>query len=255
MSKDGNFQVLAKDLKSAIHLWPTEEFVYVSESNGKIWKIAQNGSKKLVVESGNIIMDLAVNADMIYWIEELTDQNSTVFGIKEGSTPKPIVEGLLIPYDITVQDGKVFWNEIFVKPTKETFAEFTAIWSYDDHNPKPIMEFQNTSPVSVILKEPSYGPYLITGNYLVLVNNTNDESTIQMLEIYGVNRYDIGTLNYDAKYIRADGNTLYVIGKDKAGFMMDRYDLPVTVPEFPFVFLVAIIASTSVIILQKFSQS
>ncbi len=52
MSKhDGNVTILAKDFRSAIHISLENNAIYVSESNGKIWKINFDGYKKTSYQS------------------------------------------------------------------------------------------------------------------------------------------------------------------------------------------------------------
>lgn len=257
MSKnDGSFLVLTEHLKSSIHLSVENDFVYVSESNGNIWKISKNsGSKELIIRANEIIMDLATHGDRIYWIEELSDQNSNVLTL-ENSQPKIIAKNLKIPYDLTIQNDTLYWNEILVKPHQAGFSEFTAIKSYNGKT-TTLIEFQNTSPVSIALNEPHYGPYFVFDDYLFLVNNTNDDSTIHMINLHNSTKYDIGVISdYDAKYLRADETALFVIGKNENGFVIDRHSLPITVPEFPSIMLFILpVAITSAFILLRFSHN
>jgi hypothetical protein len=255
MSKsDGKIVFLAKNLRSSTHISVERNAIYASESDGKIWKINFDGSKKLLAKTQNIVMDLTSKADVVYWIEEVSDQNNTIFAVQEGSVPRIMDSNLMIPYDLTIQNGDLYWNEIQVLSTKDTFSDFTLIKTIKDSKTKTVMEFQNTSPISKRLRTSNYGPYLVYKDNLFLVNNTNNDSVIHMLGLYNSTKYDIATIpDYDAKYLRTDGNSLYVIGKNDNGFVIGRYTLPIKVPEFPsFLLLIMMIALTSVIILQRF---
>lgn len=251
---NGSLFLLTKHLKSSIHLSVEDDFIYVSESSGNIWRISKdNGSKELAIRANEIVMDLATNRDQIYWIEELSDQNNNILTLDNGQS-KIIVKNLKIPYDLTIQKDTLYWNEIQVKSHQAGFSEFTAIRSFDNKD-STLMEFQNTSPISITTNEAHYRPYLVFDDYLFLVNNTNDKSTIHMINLHNFTKYNIGTLNYDAKYLRTDGKTLFVIGKNQDGFVIDRFTLPVVVPEFPNSLPVTTaIALISTIILSRFWQ-
>ncbi|MGQ0772009.1 MAG: hypothetical protein ACT4NT_04480 [Nitrososphaerota archaeon] len=255
--KDGSFSVLAKDLRSSIHISLDGDSLYVSESTGKIWKINhQDGSKKLAVHANEIIMDVISKDDTLYWIEEIAEQNSSVLTLGEKSSPTTVAKNLQIPYDLTVQNGRLYWSEIQVKAVEGNFAEVTSIKSYDGKT-ATLMEFHNTSPVSIALNQANYGPYLVIDDYLFLVNNTNDKSVIHMLNLYNSTKYDVGIIaGYDAKYLRSDGVSLLVVGKNENGFVIDKYPLPIKVPEFPVVFLAVLsFGFASVLILQRFWRS
>jgi hypothetical protein len=253
--KDGSVIVLAKDLKSSVHISLGDDSLYVSESSGNIWKISKHGAKELVVKANEIIMDLTTDEDSIYWIEEVSDQSSNILTL-EGSMPKVIAEDLKIPYDLTVQKGTLYWSEIDIRPKGGAFSEVTSIKSHDT-NVSTLIEFQNTSPVSAALGEPGYGPYLVYDDYVFVVNNTDADSVIHMLNLYNSTKYDVGTISgYDAKYLRSDGSSLFVVGKNNAGFVIERYNLPVRVPEFPAVLLGIVSASfAGAIILQRFARN
>ena len=254
--KDGTTLILSENLKSAIHLSIEGDFIYISESSGNIWKISKNdGSKELVIKANELIMDLAINEGKVYWIEELADQNNNILALENGKS-RIIAEKLKVPYDLTVQKDILYWNEIQVKPHIAGFSEFTSIGSYNNkHN--TIMEFQNTSPISVASGESHYKPYLVFDDYLFLVNNTRDEAVIHMINLYNSTKYDVGVISgYDAKYLRTDGQSLFVIGINQDGFIIDRHSLPMVVPEFPNVILAIMpIALISAVILSRFSHS
>ncbi len=263
---DQSITILAKDLRSAIHISLESDSIYVSESNGKIWQVglddsigkiwevSLDDSKRLVTQANEIIMDITSKDGVIYWIEEISDQNNNILTIDQGYSPKVIAKNLAIPYDLTVQNDRLYWNEIYVKTTKGAFAEFTAIKSYSGDKVETLMEFQNTSPTSKILNEAHYGPYLVFDDYLFLVNNTNNDSVIHMMNMYNSTKYDIGVISdYDAKYLRTDGDSLFVIGKNKDGFVIDKYPIPIKVPEFPTMLLAVMSLSfMSIFILQRF---
>lgn len=255
--KDGIFDILAKDMRSSIHISLEGDSLYVSESTGKIWKVNhQDGSKKLAVQANEIVMDVVSKDDTLYWIEEIAEQNSGILALGRESGHTTIANNLQIPYDLTVQNGKLYWSEIQVKAVEGNYAEVTAIKSYDSKT-DTLMEFHNTSPVSVALNQANYGPYLVFDNYLFLVNNTNDESVIHMLNLYNSTKYDIGAISdYDAKYLRTDGSSLFVVGKNENGFVIEKHPLPIKVPEFPAVlFAVMSVSFASVFILQRFWHS
>lgn len=255
--KDGSVITLTKDLKSSVHISLENDELYISESSGNIWKVDQHdGSKNLVTQANEIIMDISSEGNNIYWIEELADQNSSILSMEKGSNPKIIAKNLQIPYDLTVQNGKLYWNEIQVKAVDGSFAEVTAIKSYDGQI-STLMEFQNTSPVAILVKEKHYNPYLVFDDYLFLVNNTSDDSVIHMINIYNSTKYDIGVIsNYDSKYLRTDGSSLFIVGKNKDGFVIETHPLPIKVPEFPAALLVALpLAFSLPVILQRFWRS
>jgi hypothetical protein len=250
--KDGSLTVLAKQLKSSIHLSIDGDFVVVSESNGNIWRISKtDGSRDLVIKANEIIMDMVATDGKIYWIEELSDQNSNILTL-ENTQPKIIAKNLKIPYDLTIQKNTLYWNEVQIKSNENGFSEFTTIKSYNDDS--IFMEFQNTTPISAALNEPSYDPYLIFDDYLFLVNNTNNDSVIHMVNLHNSTKYDVGVVSdYDAEYLRTDGKTLFVIGKNQDGFVIDKHTLPITVPEFPAVLSsVMFIALGTTVILSRF---
>lgn len=250
---DGSMSILAKHLKSSIHVSVERDFVYVSESNGNIWQISKNNnSKKLLIKANEIVMDIATNGDKIYWIEELSDQNNNILTLKD-SKPTTIAKDLKIPYDLTVQKNTLYWNEIRVEQEQNSFVETTAIKSYESIE-STLMEFQNTSPISIALNEVHYKPYLVFDDYLFLVNNTETNSVIHMINLHNSTKYDIGVISdYEAKYLRTDGKSLFVIGANQEGFVIDRHTLPIVVPEFPNSILAILpIALVSTVILTRF---
>src|SRR3990167_5897599 len=175
---DGIYQKIVKNLKSAVHI-SVEDSLFVSESNGKIWKISLDGkSRHLLAESENIIMDIASNGDEVYWIEEIEDMNNRIMRVKDGSVETLAVD-LKIPYDLGVHDDILHWNEIQVTPERGAFAEFTVIKKYQESRVAIIDEYENTSPVS-LSHVPHYGPYLQYGRYIFVVNNTKSSSEIHL---------------------------------------------------------------------------
>lgn len=231
MSKsDGSYQKIIKDLKSAIHI-SIGDFLFVSESNGKIWKISLDGkSRHLLAESKNIIMDIASNGDEVYWIEEIQDMNNQIMRVKDGNIDTLAID-LKIPYDLGVYDDVLHWNEIQIGSERGAFAEFTVIKRYHNNNVVIIDEYENTSPISVSTS-PHYGPYLQYGNYLFVVNNTNINSVIHLIDTDSKTKFDIASVDYTTRYLRTNSNDLYVIGQNNNGFIIEKFPLPVAIPEF-----------------------
>ncbi|MFB5628984.1 MAG: hypothetical protein ACE5RR_03530 [Nitrosarchaeum sp.] len=233
--KDGSYQKIVKNLKSAVHI-SVGDSLFVSESNGKIWKISLDGkSRNLLAERGNIIMDITSNNNEVYWIEEIEDMNNQIMRLKDGIV-EPLVLDLKIPYDLGVYDDVLHWNEIQIRPERGGFAEFTAIKKYQDNDQVLIDEYENTSPVSVSTS-PHYGPYLQYGSYLFVVNNTNTSSVIHLIETNSNTKIDVVSVDYKIRYLRTDSNNLYVIGQNNDGFIIEKVPLSVSIPEFSSVIL------------------
>ncbi|MEK6909659.1 MAG: hypothetical protein AABW61_01120 [Candidatus Aenigmatarchaeota archaeon] len=252
MSKsDGSYQKIIKDLKSAAHI-SIGDSLFVSESNGKIWKISLDGkSRHLLTESQNIIMDIVSNGDEVYWIEEIEDMNNKIMRIKDGNI-ETLATDLKIPYDLGVYDNILHWNEIQVKPERGAFAEFTVIKRYQENSVVIIDEYENTSPVSVP-HIPHYGPYLQYGSYIFVVNNTKSSPEIHLIETNSKTKFDIVSVDYNIRYLRADDNNLYVIGQNNNGFMIEKFPLPVAIPEFSsmLVFTTSVIGLSLLILLKQ----
>src|SRR3989338_3509115 len=252
MSKnDGNYQKIVKNLKSAVHI-SIGDSLFVSESNGKIWKISLDGkSRHLLAESENIIMDIASNGDEVYWIEEIQDMNNQIMRVKDGNIDTLAID-LKIPYDLGVYDNILHWNEIQVTPERGAFAEFTAIKKYQETSVAIIDEYENTSPVS-LSHVPHYGPYLQYGDYLFVVNNTNPSPEIHLIETNSKTKFDIVSIDYKIRYLRADNNNLYVIGQNNNGFIIEKFPLPVAIPEFSsiLVFTTSIIGLSLLVLLKQ----
>jgi hypothetical protein len=252
MSKsDGSYQKIAKDLKSAVHI-SVEDSLFVSESNGKIWKISLDGkSRHLLAESENIIMDIASNGDEVYWIEEIQDMNNQIMRVKDGNIDTLAID-LKIPYDLGVYDDILHWNEIQINPERGAFAEFTAIKKYQENSVIIIDEYENTSPVS-LSHIPHYGPYLQYGIYLFVVNNTNTNSIIHLIETDSKTKFDVASVDYKVRYLRADSNNLYAIGQNNNGFIIEKFPLPVAIPEFSsmLVFITIVIGLSLPVFLRR----
>lgn len=252
MSKiDGSYQKIVKDLKSASHV-SLENSLFVSESNGKIWKISLDGkSRHLLSESENIIMDIASNGDEVYWIEEIEDMNNQIMMLKEGII-EPLAVDLKIPFELGVYDDILHWNEIQIKPERGGFAEFTTIKKYQESHVILIDEYENTSPVSLDTS-PHYGPYLQYGSYFFVVNNTNTNSVIHLIGADSKTKFDVVSVDYKVRYLRADINNLYVIGQNNNGFIIEKFLLPVAIPEFSsiLVFMTIIIGLSLPIFLKR----
>lgn len=252
MSKsDGSYQKIIKDLKSAVHI-SIGDSLFVSESNGKIWKISLNGkSRHLLAESKNIIMDITSNEDEVYWIEEIQDMNNQIMRVKDGNIDTLAID-LKIPYDLEVYDDVLHWNEIQVKPERGAFAEFTEIKKYQENSVVIIDEYENTSPIS-LSHISHYGPYLQYGSYIFVVNNTKSNPEIHLIETNSKTKFDIVSVDYKIRYLRADNNNLYVIGQNNNGFIIEKFPLPVAIPEFSsmLVFTASIIGSSLLVLLKR----
>jgi len=252
MSKNnGSYQKIVQNLKSAVHI-SIGDSLFVSESNGKIWKISLDGkSRHLLSESENIIMDITSNGDEVYWIEEIEDMNNQIMRIKDGIVETLAVD-LKIPYDLGVYDNILHWNEIQVKPERGAFAEFTVIKKYQENSVVIIDEYENTSPVS-LPHIPHYGPYLQYGIYIFVVNNTKSSPEIHLIETNSKTKLNIVSVDYKIRYLRADNNNLYVIGQNNNGFIIEKFPIPVTIPEFSsmLVFTTSVIGLSLLVFLRQ----
>lgn len=255
MSKsDGSFERIVLDLKSAVHISLKNEKLFVSESNGKIWEVSLvSYEKKRLFSGDNIIMDVITDGNTVYWIEEIEDQNNRILSVLNGEEPIIIDTNLKIPYDLKVEDDTLYWNEISIMPTRGTIAEFTEIKTFFKDSVETKFEFENTSPLSK--DKISYGPYRVYGNFLFVVNNTQNNSVIHLLNFNNNVKYDVSIItDYDIKFLRNDMSTLYVIGKNDNGFLIEKFLLPVNVPEFPMVvmFLSIIMGLSLTVAAQRF---
>ncbi len=238
MSKiDGSFERIHTDLKSAIHISLKNEKLFVSESNGKIWEMSLDGNeKKLLYNGDNIIMDIIVNENTIYWIEEIEDQNNSIMSITNEEGPKVIDDNLKIPYDLGMEDEILHWNEISILPARGTMAEFTEIKTFVNGILETKSKFENTSPFSK--DRISYGPYLVYGDFLFVVNNTQNNSMIHLIDFKNNTKYNISTtIDYDVKFLRNDISNLYVIGTNNEGSIIEKFPLLVNVPEFSMIMI------------------
>lgn len=252
MSKtDGTTTILAKNLKSAIQISVESNAIFVSESNGKIWKISSDGSsRELMYEGSNIIMDIASTEDTIYWIEEVADLDNTILSIQNGQLEPTILDSnLVIPYDLKVIENTVYWNEIKVKAS----GGHTAIKSFKNEMTGQILELRDTNRLISSSSTPHHGPYLAVGDFLFLVNNTGGNSIIQLIDFHNDIKYDIADVtDYDVKYLRNSNNFVYAIGVSEDGFVIERFALPVTVPEFSsMLFLVMFSSLTLTLFVRK----
>jgi len=233
MSKiDGSYQKIIPHMKSAAHISIKEDYIYLSESNGKIWKFSEEGlDGQLIYEGENIIMDITVLNNEVYWIEEISDQNSIILLLKDGQVTK-ITENLQIPYELSENDDYIFWNEIRIGSKSGKVAEFTKFTSYDGEKTQTIAEYNNKTPLSSFSK-PVYGPYAFLGDFLFIANNTSEKSIIQLLNYNTNQNYELETIyDYDIRYFRNSFDSLYVLGQNQDGFLIEKLPLPVTVPEF-----------------------
>jgi hypothetical protein len=253
MSKeDGTYKKIIQNLKSAVHLSVLDDALHISESNGKIWRHSVDGSNATLLYQGeHIIMDIAVGANSIFWIEEINDQNSQILRLENGENPQIIAKDLRIPYDITVVDGNPIWNEIQFKIVRDSLREHTMIQTHDGEQVQTLAEFENKTPISSTDRI-TFGPYKTAGTYLFLANNTSNGKNIHLLDMKNNENYLLESVDYDINYFRNDANNLYVVGNADGSFLVDRVTLPVTVPEFPLSMIV--LASGFILVLTVFSR-
>lgn len=247
--KDGSYQRIIHHLKSAIHISVEGDQIYLSESDGKIWKFSKDGNgKQLVYQGNNIIMDLTVLNDQVYWIEEIADQNSLILTLRDGKVAK-IAENLQIPYDLAHDDDSIFWNEIRVGAKNGKVTEFTKFSFYDGNKVQTISEFNNKTPLSSF-SEPVYGPYYFLKDFLFITNNTSDKSAIHLFDYKTNQNFELEAINdYDVRYFRSSFDSLYILGQNQEGFLIEKLPLPVTVPEFSTVMiLVSVVMGLSLIV-------
>lgn len=252
-TKDGSTNMLAAGLKSAIHLSVDEDKLYISESNGKIWKMNLDGSNMELVFSGNnIIMDVAAHNGIIYWIEEINSEESRLMQIDKSNKPI-IVDGRLhIPYELKITFDKPTWNDISVKPAGGSINDFTTIKILENDDVIEVAEFKNTSPVAMSQSDPHYKPYFVYGDYIVLANNTSNPPVVQLLNYKDDAIFDLATIEgYEIKYFRSDHQHLYIIGQNEDGFVIERLAYPVTVPEFGPVLIILMVSLFAGIVLSR----
>lgn len=249
MSKnDGSFLILGADFKSAVHLAMEGNNLYVSESNGKIWKLNLDRASKELIYSGDfIIMDMAVHDGNVYWIEEIADQENRVMQINENTKAVVVDDELHIPYGLKITFGKPTWNDIQVKPSLGSINDFTIVKIVADEV-ETAAEFKNTSPVAMSQSEPHYKPYFVYGDYIVLANNTLDSPVVQLLNYKDDKVLDLATIkDYEIRYFRSDHQNLYIVGQNENGFLIERLAYPVTVPEFGPVIIMLVISLFAVL--------
>jgi hypothetical protein len=253
MSKeDGTYKKIITHLKSAVHLSVLDNTLYISESDGKIWKYSVNGSNAALLYQGeNIIMDVAADANSIFWIEEINDQNSQILRLETGKNPQVIAKNIHIPYDIMVNNGNPVWNEIQLKISHDKFREYTMIQTHDGKQVQTLAEFENKTPVTSA-ERITFGPYKTDGTFLFLANNTSNGKSIHLLDLKNNDNFFLENVDYNINYFRNDANNLYVVGNVDGNFLVDRVMLPVTVPEFPLSIL--ILASGLILVLTAFSR-
>lgn len=251
-TKDGSFEIVDTGLKSAIHLSIDGSTLYVSESSGKIWKMSLDGSNKEIVYSGNnIIMDVSAHNGNTYWIEEVTDEESRLLQIDQNKKPIVIDGRLHIPYGLKTTFDTPTWNDVQVKPSSGSIADFTAIKSLDGEV-KTIAEFKNTSPVSKLQLEPHYEPYFVYGDYIILANNTADFPVIQLLNYKEGTVLDLATIkDYEIKYFRSDSQNLYIVGANNDGFVIEKLSYPIMVPEFGSILMILMLSMIGLFFIGK----
>lgn len=239
MSKnDGTYKKIIQSMKSAIQISLDENSIYLSESSGKIWKYTLDGKDGQLLYEGNgiIIMDIIVSNGIVYWIEEISDQNSQILMLKNGKITK-IAENLQIPYKLSRHDKGIAWHDIRIGPINNQVTEYTRFSTYDGSVIQTLAEYNNKTPLSTFAK-PVYGPYSFLGDFLFVTNNTANNATITLIDVKSNQNYPIKTVNdYDVLYFRNNHNTLYVVGQDENGFLIEKLSLPVSVPEFSMIFV------------------
>lgn len=258
--KDGSYEKIFENLKSAIHIAVEDEFLYVTESSGRIWKIDHDGSKpSIIYEGNNLIMDVTSNGDTVYWIEEIADRRSHIMK-KELDIPAIIIqEELQIPYGLEFFEDSLYWYDLRMELISGDMSEFTQISKYHDKVVTHIQKFENTSPVTIKKSVAHHKPYLAYGDFIILSNNTDNESKIQLIDTRQKLTYDIGEIeNYVPSYFKAHTNTLYIMGHNDDEFIIEKIALPIPIPEFSDYMLGFVtISSFSLILLlsQKFPLS
>jgi hypothetical protein len=233
MSKtDGSYKKIVHHMKSAVQISTDGDSVYLSESSGKLWKFSQDGKDmKLLYEGDNLIMDMTVSDGIVYWIEEILDQNSMILMLKDGRVTE-IADDLQIPYDLSHNDNGITWNEIRIGPKNNRVVEYTKSSVYDGDSISTLAEYDNKTPLSTFVT-PVYGPYLFLGDYLFITNNTANNSAIHLIDYKTNQNYQIKTVeDYDVMYFRNSNDSLYVIGQNEDGFLIEKIPLPVAIPEF-----------------------
>ncbi|MEW6043253.1 MAG: hypothetical protein AB1608_03230 [Thermoproteota archaeon] len=252
--EDGTKQILERNLKSAAHLHIESDFLYISESNGNIWKInldnlplgdgisrvSLHSSKQLIYRTNNIILDITVLGDQVFWIEEI-DENSHQIMSMENQMPIVVYDKPHLPHSLDVSNGILRWSETHVRVEGDV-GDYTIIQEFDGKNVKKILEFKNTSSVARLGSSPHYKPYRLVGEYIFLVNNTQSASSIHMVHIYnGTNITVDPNVENTPVFLRAESDKLFLVGKTEKVFSIERYSLPVTVPEFPFSILILVV--------------
>ena len=261
MSKtDGSYEKIFENLKSAIHVAVEDEFLYVTESNGQIWKINHDGSNpSMIYQGGNLIMDVSANGNTVYWIEEIGDRNSHIMKKEPNVPAKTVQKGLQIPYGLEFFDDSLYWYDLRLELVAGDMSEFTQISKYHDGSITHIDKFENTSPVTIKKNVAHHKPYLVYGDYIILSNNTHNESRIQLIDTKQKIDYDITEIkNYKPSYFKAHTNALYVIGYNDSEFIIEKIPLPITIPEFSDYFLgfVTVLSFSMIFLLsKKFSLS
>ncbi len=206
-------------------------------------------------------MDIASDpAGSVYWIEEVEDQNNNILKMERNSRTTEIIEsGLSIPYNLKYDHG-LFWNEIYVASDGMSVGEFTKITKYTGSSNIVVGNFKKTSPISTRQDTTHYGPYLIVGDYLFFSNNTSMDydgggfSTIQMVNTITEKKYGIQNIRYKAEFMRADNDSLYVVGSNQDGFLIEKLALPVSVPEFSGLAVIVLAACVMVLVVISFRK-
>ncbi|MEM3064557.1 MAG: hypothetical protein QW177_04205 [Candidatus Nitrosotenuis sp.] len=249
---DGTKQILERNLKSAAHLHIDSNFLYISESNGSIWRInlddlqedgilrvSLDGSKELIYRTDNIILDMVAKGDHIFWIEEVDEDSHQILSIQHQNVVV-VYDKPHLPHSLDVSNGMLRWSETHVRVEGDV-GDYTIIQEFDGKNVKKIFEFKNTSSVAILGLSPHYKPYRLAGDYIFLVNNTHSTPSLHMVHIYnGTNTTIEPSMQGRPVFLRAEDDKLFSVGKTENAFSIEQYSLPVTIPEFPLVILILV---------------
>lgn len=250
---DGTKQILERNLKSAAHLHIESNFLYISESNGSIWRInldtlppgdgisrvSLDGYKELIYRTDNIILDIAATGDQVFWIEEMDEDSHRIMSM-EHQNAVVVYDKPHLPHSLDVSNGLLRWSETHVRVEGDV-GDHTIIQEFDGKNVKKIFEFKNTSSVARLGLSPHYKPYRLAGDYIFLVNNTQTSPSLHMVHIYnGTNTTIDPSMQNTPVFLRAKADKLFSVGKAETAFSIEQYSLPATVPEFPLVILILV---------------
>ncbi|CDI05655.1 hypothetical protein [Candidatus Nitrosotenuis uzonensis] len=258
---DGISSTLATGLKSAIHIHMEPDSLYVSESNGNIWEINFDGTKRLIHKTDNIILDVAYLDGSVFWIEEVNENLHKIMAKSDQSishvsfdSPHTVYDTPSLPYSLDTSNGRLRWNEIYVNSTENNVSDYTAIMEFDGKTVRKIYEFKNTANIARFDSVAHYKPHLIAGEYIFLVNNTQVPSSLHMIHLYnGSNTLLDPSITNAPIFLRAESDKIFLVGKTGKEFSIDQYSLPVVVPEFPASILI-LVGGIILVIVNRFTR-